>query len=149
MRIIRKPAIAAAAAGLAALGVGVAAPAQATPVDRPLINTPLLDLGWNYAGGQPVTGAYLHWFGTTSIRPTLTGKIRVRAGSCGRIRIDYYDNAHRYAATGYSPLVCGPQTNTYRIGNYSRPRIAHVHITLELQKPNGTFVGVAAVAEDM
>lgn len=146
MHNIKKTILGATGASLAALSLGLATPAHAVPVDRPLMDTASIDLGTNFAAGQPVTGAFLRWQGSVTIRPKLTGNLQLSNGVCGRVRMQYYGSTHNVLATRTSPVRCAPSTSLVTIDSYAHPAAQHVHITLQRRNNNGSFTNVATTS---
>ena len=135
-----------------ALTIGAMPTASAVvPVDRPLISAGNYDFGGSFAAGVPVTGGTLRWETTPQgvVRPKLTGNLKLTAGACGRIQVEYFNPVnHNQLATRTTATSCGPSTTVVQVDNFADALARHVHINLQRQSANGSYTTVGSVIED-
>jgi hypothetical protein len=155
--IIRSLATLAAAVSVAAVA---AAPASADwPNDYPKITDDGIDFGssgWN-GFGEPWNGGELHWHDEADgdVRPHLLGTLWLNnsSGVTARMRIDYYDAAHRWITKATGGAVTARDNGLHHwsvdLDPFRAPNIYHVHISTEIETSPGDFEVVGTATEDI
>jgi len=148
-------ALAVAGLSTAAATLGMA-PAHASPsdTDRPRATSKSVDFGENWAAGAPINGGHLYWTqnnnGDNSAK--LEGNLYLTDGACGRVHIEYYDGDHQLLKTKNTDVECGAKdgskTQFYQTRNWSAPGVVHVHVSVQKQKSDGSFVTKGTDYED-
>ena len=147
--------LATAAAALALTAVA-AAPASAWPVDHPKVVGPHLDFGsnWNGALAEPTDGGNLYWDTTGGVvTPTLSGRLFMNNvdGLRGRLRIDYFDAAHKRVALRHSFWsTAGPGFNAFDYVDFApfgASNVYGVEVSTQYEDSAGDIHTVGSVEE--
>lgn len=133
---------------VALFGVGASAgAAQAVVIDSDnvTIATPGYDFGgYDWAAGVPIGSGDLHYhWDDSEIRPHLTGTIHLNDadGTCGRMRMKYYDFDGTLLETEYGDDVCANGDThaawSVDLDPYADPDIHHVTVSVQKETVSG------------
>lgn len=143
----------AAALGLtfAAMNAGPAE-AQVLDTDHPHVTANNHDFGKNWALGAPVNGGDLTWDLTNGVTTvTLEGYHYLADHHCGRVFVEYFNDAHQSLGTDSSSTVCAPgngKTQWWITESFSSTTVTHVHVSVQHHNSNGTYTTVDTDTED-
>ncbi len=131
----------------AALTTGLTpAHAAASDTDRPKVTAQHFDFGKNWSLGAPRNGGYAYWNlsgGVTSI--DVEGYLYLTDQECGRVRVEYYNDDHALLTTRSAPTRCAPgngKTQWWESLSYASTTVSHIHVVVQKQKNNGSYVDI-------
>lgn len=130
-----------------AIAGAFAGSAQATVIDYDDVRLTSLDYdfgGSGFAFAEPVGSGEIHFHHEGGrIRPHLLGTIHLNdaAGTCGRMRLEYYSNAGSWLSTNYGGEVCvtDDQHHSWSVDldPYSSSAIASVRVSVQKETVAG------------